>query len=716
MEVENVPRARTPPPIAEPQIGHMNEEPAATLPRVHMLPPMLPPTLPPIARTHTPPPARALEKYPEPQSGDTYIANGAQTAREAMILAVGNSMEVQGKNVRVLKTYPPKIVNGKWMGSGLLRMVCPCGFSGLPMSNKYGGRCSFELLGQIKVAIGDVAVANPPIAIIKRYTPHGPGCTYDKSKIKPGQRKGCLSHKRRAKLLKSPLQRRPARQGDSLKELIHYRGTSVHAENYNSRTRTEAFIQAFGTLKYQYARFHSWAREAMIQDPDCIIVIEEFTPANAIQYYTTQVNALVDYTPANKIYEKNQKITNVDNNATYYHRCFVALGQAKRSQQHFLRFFSTDTAFCYSADQGGLMIMVGYHASLGWLMVSYAHVPAEDSANWIWFVQKNVEAFPHLFNATERQRSETVIAMDCKNCIRKAVMDHMHCVIRLCFKHMSEDVFKTCGKAARKIFEELYFVTDERAFGIKYNNIPVKLKELLAKYEKEWWHPLFFVGDTFGHHTNNLVESCNSTFSKKGKNAAYRGTRGLGVPTMMARIKQHSDDKWEEHRQLVEHAIRDGKVLHPHAERRYRNNERASLAMSVMYTAPDRNAMVYHPRGEVRHTFNVERGTCDCRDSLKPVACKHAIAFGRKKEGMTDNVIASTFCQSDILLSNVGQFYACIGQKPPPVNMETLAVRDSFKRPLAIRRGPGAPKKNRHKRMKFNDTTQYATNNNIYYV
>ena len=53
--------------------------------------------------------------------------------------------------------------------------------------------------------------------------------------------------------------------------------------------------------------------------------------------------------------------------------------------------------------------MVAYHASLGWLMISYAHVPAEDSNNWNWFVQKNVEAFPHLFNATERDRSETVI-------------------------------------------------------------------------------------------------------------------------------------------------------------------------------------------------------------------------------------------------------------------------------------------------------------------
>mgnify|MGYP004173483495 CR=1 FL=1 len=351
--------------------------------------------------------------------------------------------------------------------------------------------------------------------------------------------------------------------------------------------------------------------------------------------------------------------------------------------------------------------MVAYHASLGWLMISYAHVPAEDSNNWNWFVQKNVEAFPHLFNATERDRSETVIAMDCKNCIRKAVMDHMHCVIRLCYKHMSGDVFKTCGKAARKIFDELYFVTDERSFGIKYENIPVKLKEFLAKYKKEWWHPLFFVGDTFGHHTNNLVESCNSTFSKKGKNAEYKGTRGLGVPVMMARIKQHSDDKWEEHRQLVEHAIRDGKVLHPHAERKFRNNERASLEMAIIYTEPDTTAMIYHPQGNVRHAFNVERGICDCRNSLQPVACKHAIAFGRKK-GMTNDRIASTYCQSDILLSNVSPFYACIGPKPAPVDMVSLAIRETFKRPLAIRRGPGAPKKNRYKRKKFNDTTQHA--------
>ena len=53
---------------------------------------------------------------------------------------------------------------------------------------------------------------------------------------------------------------------------------------------------------------------------------------------------------------------------------------------------------------------------------------------------------------------------------------------------MSGDVFKTCGKAARKIFDELYFVTDERSFGIKYDNIPVlaeNVKRLPAKTENE---------------------------------------------------------------------------------------------------------------------------------------------------------------------------------------------------------------------------------------
>ncbi len=75
---------------------------------------------------------------------------------------------------------------------------------------------------------------------------------------------------------------------------------------------------------------------------------------------------------------------------------------------------------------------------------------------------------------------------------------------------------------------------------------------------------------------------------------------------------------------------------------------------------------------------------------------------------MTNDRIASTYCQSDILLSNVSPFYACIGPKPAPVDMVSLAIRETFKRPLAIRRGPGAPKKNRYKRKKFNDTTQHA--------
>ena len=55
-----------------------------------------------------------MEKFPEPQFGDIYKSNGSQTARETMELAVRNAMEVQEKDVRVLKTYPPKIVDGKW--------------------------------------------------------------------------------------------------------------------------------------------------------------------------------------------------------------------------------------------------------------------------------------------------------------------------------------------------------------------------------------------------------------------------------------------------------------------------------------------------------------------------------------------------------------------------------------------------------------------------
>ena len=88
-----------------------------------------------------------------------------------------------------------------------------------------------------------------------------------------------------------------------------------------------------------------------------------------------QVNSLVDYTPKDKIFEKNQNLQMLDDNITYYHCSFVALGQAKRAEPHFLRYFATDTAFCYSADQGGLMAMVGYHASLGWLCISYNALP-----------------------------------------------------------------------------------------------------------------------------------------------------------------------------------------------------------------------------------------------------------------------------------------------------------------------------------------------------
>ena len=34
-----------------------------------------------------------------------------------------------------------------------------------------------------------------------------------------------------------------------------------------------------------------------------------------------------------------------------------------------------------------------------------------------------------LFHDENRERHETVISMDCKNCIRKAVLENMHCVI-----------------------------------------------------------------------------------------------------------------------------------------------------------------------------------------------------------------------------------------------------------------------------------------------
>ena len=347
-------------------------------------------------------------KYPEPKIGQKFESDGAQTARDVLELCVRNAHEALGKNIKVLKTYPPKIVAGKWKKSGLLRMICACGFNGLATDHKYVGPCGFEMLASIQVKIGEGAIANPPVAIVKRYSHHS-DCTYDKSKTKNGQRKGALKHRQRAKLLKSPIQQRPARERESLKELIQYRGSSVHAQNFNSRTKSAGYLHAFGVLKDQYARFHSWASEVMQADPDCTVIIEEFSPENAVQYYTQQVASLVDYTPRDTIFEKNQNIVSVNNNATYYHRSFVALGQAKRAEKHFLRYFSTDTAFCFSADQGGLMFMVAFHASLGWLVVSYAHVPAEDTDNWTWFVQKNVAAFPSLFHDENRERHETVI-------------------------------------------------------------------------------------------------------------------------------------------------------------------------------------------------------------------------------------------------------------------------------------------------------------------
>ena len=35
-----------------------------------------------------------------------------------------------------------------------------------------------------------------------------------------------------------------------------------------------------------------------------------------------------------------------------------------------------------------------------------AHVPAEDTDNWTWFVQKNVEAFPSLFHDENREKQQ----------------------------------------------------------------------------------------------------------------------------------------------------------------------------------------------------------------------------------------------------------------------------------------------------------------------
>ena len=150
-------------------------------------------------------------------------------------------------------------------------------------------------------------------------------------------------------------------------------------------------------------------------------------------------------------------------------------------------------------------------------------------------------------------------------------------------------------------------------------------------------------------------------------------------------------------------------VMNAHGRLKRTRDQAWSLASSIpssMYSATLNRGACTTSLVEICRKFPLGNEP-PCRNSLQPVACKHAIAFGRKK-GMTNDRIASTYCQSDILLSNVSPFYACIGPKPAPVDMVSLAIRETFKRPLAIRRGPGAPKKNRYKRKKFNDTTQHA--------
>ena len=66
---------------------------------------------------------------------------------------------------------------------------------------------------------------------------------------KPRQKKGALSHKQRALLLKSPLKQKAGTRNGELKNILRYRLSSAAAKNFTLRTKNAAYVHAFFLLR-----------------------------------------------------------------------------------------------------------------------------------------------------------------------------------------------------------------------------------------------------------------------------------------------------------------------------------------------------------------------------------------------------------------------------------------------------------------------------------